>query len=58
MDPPSFFPVISEPYINFFCSEEHLARWQEKNPELANGETYTIHKALRHGRMIFEDFLR
>lgn len=25
------------PYINFFCSGEHLARWQEQNPELANG---------------------
>lgn len=46
------------PYINFFCSEEHLASWKEKNPELANGETYTLDEALRHGRMIFEDFLR
>ena len=46
------------PYINFFCSQEHLARWQEKNPELANGETYTLGEALRHGRMIFEDSLR
>lgn len=46
------------PYINFFCSGEHLARWQEQNPELANGETYTLDEALRHGRVIFEDFLR
>lgn len=46
------------PYINFFCSGEHQARWQEQNPKLANGETYTLDEALRHGRMIFEDFLR
>ena len=46
------------PYINFFCSGEHLGRWQEQNPKLANGETYTLDEALRHGRMIFEDFLR
>lgn len=44
------------PYINFFCSREHLSRWREKNPELANGETYTLDEALRHGRMIFGDF--
>lgn len=46
------------PYINFFCSGEHLAKWQEQNHELANGETYTLDEVLRHGRMIFEDFLR
>ncbi len=46
------------PYINFFCSVEHLASWREKNPELADGETYTLDDALRHGRMIFEDYLR
>lgn len=46
------------PYINFFCSGEHLAKWQEQNPELANGETYTLDEALRHGRMIFENFLK
>lgn len=46
------------PYINFFCSGEHLAKWREKNPKLANGETYTLDEALRHGRMIFEDFLK
>lgn len=45
------------PYINFFCSRVHLARWREKNSELANGETYTLDEALRHGRMIFGDFL-
>lgn len=45
------------PYINFFCSGEHQARWRENNSELANGETYTLDEALWHGRMIFGDFL-
>ncbi|AMV70686.1 Alkylmercury lyase [Desulfuromonas sp. DDH964] len=46
------------PYINFFCSREHLANWMGKNPALAKGEIYTLKEALQHGRMIFEDFLR
>lgn len=46
------------PYINFSCFGGHLASWREKNPELVRGETYTLDEALRHGRMIFEDFLQ
>lgn len=46
------------PYINFFCSREHLSSWREQNPDLAYGETYTLDEALRHGKMIFEDSLR
>lgn len=46
------------PYINFFCSEDHLARWREKNPGLANGEKYSLDEALQHGKMIFGDSLR
>ncbi len=46
------------PYINFFCSGEHLMKWREKNPELRNGEAYSLSQALQHGKMIFEDFLR
>lgn len=45
------------PYINFFCSGEHLERWQTENPALANGETCSLEEALRHGRDIFGDFL-
>lgn len=46
------------PYINFFCSEDHLARWKEKNPGLAEGEAYSLNEALQHGKMIFGDFLK
>ncbi len=46
------------PYINFFCSKEHLEEWRKKNPELTNGETYSLSQALEHGKTIFGDFLR
>ncbi len=45
------------PYINFFCSGEHLEKWRESNPELAQGETYSLDEALRHGERIFGDLL-
>ncbi|TSK09163.1 MAG: hypothetical protein FPO08_07675 [Geobacter sp.] len=45
------------PYINIFCSGDHLAAWREKNPELAKGQSYSIHEALLHGKTIFEDSL-
>lgn len=46
------------PYINFFCSEDHLSTWREKNPGLAKGQAYSIHEALLHGKTIFEDSLK
>ena len=46
------------PYINFFCTGEHLMKWREKNPEQRNGVTYSLSEALQHGKRIFEDFLR
>lgn len=45
------------PYINFFCSEDHLVKWREKNPGLAKGEEYSLGEALQHGKMIFGDSL-
>lgn len=45
------------PHINFFCSEDHLTRWREKNPGLARGEAYSLYEALQHGKMIFVDSL-
>jgi len=45
------------PYINFFCSGEHLEKWRECNSEFARGETYSLDEALRHGEMIFKDLL-
>lgn len=45
------------PYINFFCSGEHLAKWRERNSEFARGETYSLDETLRHGEMIFKDLL-
>ncbi len=46
------------PYINFFCSEDHLVKWREKNPGLAKGEAYSLCEALLHGKTIFGDSLR
>lgn len=45
------------PYINFFCSGEHLKNWREYNSEFARGEIYSLEDALRHGEMIFKDLL-
>lgn len=46
------------PFINFFCSEEDLKEWMEKNSEYKNGEIYLLSDALEHGRIIFGDFLK
>ncbi len=45
------------PYINFFCSGDHLAKWRQNNAEFARGETCSLDEALRHGEMIFKDLL-
>jgi hypothetical protein len=46
------------PFINFFCSKEHLEKWIERNPEYRDGEVYSLNEALEHGRVIFGDFLK
>ena len=46
------------PFINFFCSREHLKEWSELNPGYKNGETYSLNEALEHGRTIFGDLLK
>lgn len=46
------------PFINFFCSNKHLEKWREKNPEYRDGEVYSLDDALEHGRIIFGDFLK
>lgn len=46
------------PFINLFCSEEHLEEWRMKNPEHRTGETYSLSEALEHGKAIFGDFLK
>jgi len=46
------------PFINFFCSEKHLEKWREKNPEHGNGEICSLNEALEVGRIIFGDFLK
>ncbi len=46
------------PYINFFCSEEHLNEWREKNPQYKSGEIYSLNEALEHGKTIFADLLK
>ena len=45
------------PFINFFCSREHLEAWRLKNPEYRDGEIYSPGEALEHGKAIFGDFL-
>lgn len=46
------------PFMNFFCSKEHLEKWREKNPASAQGEMYKLHQVLEHGKFIFGDFLK
>ena len=45
------------PYMNFFCSMEHLNAWRASRPEMDDGEIYPPDEVLEHGRDIFEDFL-
>ncbi len=46
------------PFMNFFCSQEHLEKWREKNPAYGKGEMYLLHQVLEHGKNIFGDFLK
>jgi hypothetical protein len=46
------------PFMNFFCSREHLEKWREKNPASGKGEMYQLHQVLEHGENIFGDFLK
>ncbi len=46
------------PFMNFFCSKDHLEKWREKNPASANGEMYQLQQVLEHGKNIFGDFLK
>ncbi len=46
------------PFMNFFCSEDHVKKWREKNPASAAGEMYQLQQVLEHGKYIFGDFLR
>jgi Alkylmercury lyase len=45
------------PFMNFFCSQEHLEKWREKNPAYGKGELYLLHQVLEHGKNIFGGFL-
>ena len=46
------------PFMNFFCSREHLEKWREKNPAYGKGELYQLSQVLEHGKNIFGDFLK
>ncbi len=46
------------PFMNFFCSKEHLEKWREKNPASAQGEMYQLQQVLEHGKYTFGDFLK
>ncbi len=46
------------PFMNFFCSKEHVEKWREKNPASAKGEMYQLQQVLEHGEYIFKDFLK
>jgi Alkylmercury lyase len=46
------------PFMNFFCSKEHLEKWRKKNHASANGEMYQLQQVLDHGKYIFGDFLK
>jgi hypothetical protein len=46
------------PFINFFCSMEHLKKWREQNLQNDTGEIYSLSEAMEHGRIIFENLLK
>jgi hypothetical protein len=46
------------PFMNFFCSQEHLEQWRVKNPAAGKGEMYQLPQVLEHGKNIFGDFLK
>ncbi len=46
------------PFINFFCSREHLEKWKKDNLEYAGGEVYSVEEAVKYGKSIFENLLR
>ena len=46
------------PFINFFCSDKHLEKWRDENPEFRDGEIYSLSEVLKHGKFIFQDFLK
>jgi mercuric reductase len=46
------------PFLNFFCSEEHLKAWRDRNPEYGSGEVYSLDQALHHGKIIFGNLLK
>jgi len=46
------------PFMNFFCSQDHLENWRKKNPASGIGEMYQLHQVLEHGKHIFGDFLK
>jgi hypothetical protein len=46
------------PFINFFCSMEHLKKWRGQNVQNNSGEIYSLSEALEHGRIIFENLLK
>lgn len=46
------------PFMNFFCSGDHVEKWREKNPEYGKGEIYSLNEALEGGKIIFGDFLK
>jgi hypothetical protein len=45
------------PFMNFFCSREHLEKWRKRNPAASEGEMYQLSQVLEHGKRIFGDFL-
>ncbi len=46
------------PFMNFFCSQDHLDAWRRKNPTYGKGEQYSLQQTLEYGRHIFGDFLK
>ncbi len=46
------------PFMNFFCSKDHVDTWRKRNPASAEGEMYQLQQVLEHGKYIFGDFLK
>ena len=46
------------PFINFFCSKEHIEDWKNDNSDYKTGMIFTLDEALEHGKIIFSDLLK
>jgi hypothetical protein len=45
------------PFLNFFCSRDHLKKWKLENPELKKGLVLNLPKALELSKKVFSGLI-